>query len=222
MTRSSLLPKCLGENTLFTNICLAWQGPAAVVRGRAGRNGAGVKGLDCFWHHPHVGKAGLCSRRVWGGSSVPPVSPPVLLQPNRTASHWLITGSYVLGPVPALTVSWANYFLLPASLTLPAFSCPARTSAHFMQSNVEVQEIWGNVRSHLLCESVLADDRCQDLVTFPFCLNQHLAVLQTRFKSLGGVIASRLWCVSFSGLNIKNWFECSWSCFWLPLRYGTS
>lgn len=44
----------------------------------------------------------------------------------------------------------------------------------------------------------------------------------TGSKSSGGVIASHLWCVSFSGLNIKNCFECSWSCFWLPLRYGTS
>lgn len=110
----------------------------------------------------------------------------------------------MLGPVPALTVSWANYFLLPASLTLPAFSCPARTSAHFMQSNVKVQEIWGNVKSHLLCESMLADDRCQDLVTFPFCLNQHLAVLQTPVRR-ARVVWLLLTCDAFHSVDfIQN------------------
>lgn len=44
VTRSSLLLKCLGEATLLTNVCLARQRPAAGVRGRAGRNGAGASG----------------------------------------------------------------------------------------------------------------------------------------------------------------------------------
>lgn len=127
----------------------------------------------------------------------------------------------MLGPVPALTVSWANYFLLPASLTLPAFSCPAHTSAHFMQSNVKVQEIWGNVKSHLLCDSVLADAKTSaSRSRFLFVEISTLLFCKHRFEELG-------WCDCFSPvMRFIQWTSFkivfSWLCFWLPLRYGTS
>lgn len=75
-----------------------------------------------------------------------------------------------------------------------------------MHSNVEAQEIRGNVKTRLLCDSVLADDGCQDVclsITLPVCLHWRLALLQTRFKSLGGAIASCVLLFYLADLILK-------------------